>query len=117
MQKEGGSEKDEVDVFGMAPAFYRFEIINVVTLLVIGIILIVLTAIDILHVYLGVGLLAIVAGISSTASWAFYNKARSSGPLQGELKKSFKYRLVTGFICFVAGAALLIAYAMDVGLF
>lgn len=116
MQEEGGAKEDMVDVFGMTPAFYRFEIINVVILLVVGIILIVLTAIDILHVFLGVGLLAIVAGISSTASWAFYNKARSSGPLQGELKKSFKYRLVTGIICFVAGAALLIAYAKDVGL-
>lgn len=117
MQDQVDKPKGTVDVFGLTPGFYRFEIINVVILIVIGILLIVLTAIDMLHVFLGVGLLAIVAGISSTASWAVYRKIRSSGLLHGELKRSFKYRLVTGVVCFVAGAALLIAYAMDTGLF
>ncbi|UCD92918.1 MAG: hypothetical protein JSV43_03100 [Methanobacteriota archaeon] len=117
LQEEGGAKKSMVDVFGMTPGFYRFEIVNVIILVVVGIVLIILTAIDILHVFLGVGLLAIMAGISSIASWVAYRKVKSSGPLLGELKKSFKYRLVTGVVCFAAGAALLIAYALEAGIF
>jgi hypothetical protein len=105
-------KEDAADIFGMSPEFYRYEIANVLVLVIVGIILIVLTLVDILHVFLGVGLIAVAAGVSSTASSLVYFKTRSTGPLHEQIRKSFKYRVVTGVICFIAGATLLVAYLL-----
>jgi len=110
LQEDKASDREMPDIFGMTPEFYRFEIANALVLIVVGIGLIVLTAFDVLHVFLGVGLLAIMAGISSTTSSINYLKSRSSGQLQEAVAKSFKYRIATGIICFIAGGALLVAY-------
>lgn len=98
------------EIFRMPPEFYRFEIYNVLVLIVVGISLIVVTALDIVHVFLGVGLLALMAGVSSVASGANYMRTRSGGKIHGALAKSFRYRIATGVICFIAGGALLVAY-------
>ncbi len=110
LQEDSAPESDMPDIFGMTPEFYRYEIANAIVLIVVGIVLIVLTAFDVVHVFLGVGLLAIMAGISSTASSVNYLKSRSTGQLQKAVAKSFKYRIATGIICFIAGGALLVAY-------
>lgn len=109
---EGGKDREvaETDIFGMSSRFYRLEIMNVMILVIIGISLIALTATDILPIFLGVGLIAVAAGLSSTVSSIVYLRTRSSGPLQNQVRKSFRYRMATGIICFVAGAILLIAY-------
>lgn len=112
MADDSDIKDDAADIFGMSPEFYRYEIANVFVLVIVGIILIVLTLVDILHVFLGVGLIAIVAGISSTASSMIYFKTRTTGSLQEQIRKSFKYRMVTGVICFIAGATLLVAYLL-----
>ncbi len=98
------------DIMKMPPEFYRFEIVNVLILIVVGIALIALTAFETIHIFLGVGLLAIMAGIASTASSANFYRTRSSGKLGGVVAKSFKYRIATGIVCYIAGGALLIAY-------
>ncbi|MCK4444854.1 MAG: hypothetical protein KAW09_09935 [Thermoplasmata archaeon] len=98
------------DIMRMPPEFYRFEIINVLVLIVVGITLIVLTALEVVHIFLGVGLLAIMAGISSTASSVNFHRTRSSGRLGGIVAKSFKYRIASGIVCYIAGGALLFAY-------
>jgi hypothetical protein len=104
-------EKEAIsEIFNLPPEFYVFEIYNVFVLIIVGIGLIIITALDMVHVLLGVGLLALMAGFSSVASGANYMRTRSEKGLHGALVKSFRYRIVTGVICFIAGGALLMAY-------
>ena len=105
-------DKEEAisEIFKMPPEFFRFEIYNVFVLIVVGIGLIIVTALDIVHVFLGVGFLALMAGASSAASGANYMRTRAGGKIHGALAKSFRYRIATGIICFFAGGALLVAY-------
>lgn len=112
MPVEKKGEEELPDIFGMPPEFYRFEIFNALLLIIVGMVLLILTAFDVLHIFLGIGLVAIFAGISMTTSSVNFLKTRSSGPLQESVAKSFKYRMISGVICYASGAALLFAYVI-----
>ncbi len=103
-------EKQVPDIFGMSPEFYRFEILNALVLIIVGIVLLAITALDIVHIFIGIGLLALMAGTSSVASSINYIRNRSEGELQKAVARTYKYRLATAVICFIAGGALLVAY-------
>ncbi len=104
-------EKEAIsEIFKLPPEFFAFEIYNVFVLILVGIGLIILTALDMVPLLLGVGLLALMAGASSVASGANYMRTRTEKGLHGALVKSFRYRIVTGVICFLAGGALLVAH-------
>jgi membrane-bound ClpP family serine protease len=113
MQEDKKSEEELPDIFGMSPEFYRFEIINALFLIIVGIVLLTLTAFDILHIFLGIGLVAILAGVSMTTSSVNFLRTRSPGRLQESVAKSFKYRMLSGVICYASGAALLFAYIIQ----
>ncbi len=113
-EKQGDETVDEdlPDMFGMPPEFYRFEILNALFLIIVGIVLLALTAFDLIHVFLGIGLVAILAGVSMTISSVNFARTRSTGPLHESVAKSFKYRTISGLICYSSGAALLMAYVI-----
>jgi hypothetical protein len=110
MQGEKTGDDESTDIFGMQPEFYRFEIINALFLIIVGLILLVLTAFDIIHIFLGIGLVAILAGVAMTTSSVNFMRTRSSGTLHESVAKSFKYRMMSGVIMYISGAALLLAY-------
>lgn len=112
-QSDETGDKELPDIFGMPPEFYRFEILNALFLIIVGIVLLALTAFDFIHIFLGIGLVAILAGVSMTASSVNYVRTRSTGPLHESVAKSFKYRMISGVICYSSGAALLIAYIIQ----
>jgi hypothetical protein len=113
MQKDEKDDEGLPDIFGMPPEFYRFEIYNALVLVIVGIVLLALTAFDIIHVFLGIGLVAIVAGIAMTTSSVNFARTRSSGTLHESVARSFRYRMISGVICYVAGGALLLASAIQ----
>ncbi len=114
-EKQGEETVDEdlPDIFGMPPEFYRFEMFNALFLIIVGIVLLALTAFDIVPIFLGIGLVAILAGVSMTISSVNFARTRSTGPLHESVAKSFKYRMISGVICYSSGAALLIAYIIQ----
>jgi membrane-bound ClpP family serine protease len=113
MQKDEKGDEGLPDMFGMPPEFYRFEIYNALVLIIVGIVLLALTAFDVIHVFLGIGLVAILAGVAMTTSTVNFARTRSSGPLHESVAKSFRYRMISGLICYVSGGALLLAYAIQ----
>lgn len=109
--KQSEDEKEAIsEIFKLPPEFFAFEIYNVFLLIIVGVGLLIVTALDMVPLLLGVGLLALMAGASSVASGANYMRTRSEKGLHGALVKSFRYRIVTGVICFIAGGALLVAH-------
>jgi membrane-bound ClpP family serine protease len=106
-------DEDLPDIFGMPPEFYRFELLNALFLIIVGIILLALTAFDFIHIFLGIGMVAILAGVSMTVSSVNFVRTRSSGPLHESVAKSFKYRMISGLICYSSGGALLLAYLIQ----
>ncbi len=112
-QGDENTDKELPDIFGMQPEFYRFEMLNALFLIIVGFILLALTAFDFIHIFLGIGLVSILAGVSMTISCVNFARTRSTGPLHESVAKSFKYRMISGVICYSSGAALLMAYVIQ----
>jgi membrane-bound ClpP family serine protease len=113
MQIDEKGDEELPDIFGMPPEFYRFEIINALILIIVGMVLLALTAFEFIDLLLGIGLVAILAGVAMTASSVNFIRTRSSGRLHESVARSFKYRTLSGLICYITGGALLLAYAVQ----